>query len=103
MGSGKSKPKAAPSDASVSTPTPTRGNVVKVIEKNTPLAPPPHPDSGGKGGAKSAATTSARETGDTALLFEAFRQVPYQRSRRACASRARPRSLPGGVRAFVNA
>ncbi|MGB1595648.1 MAG: hypothetical protein ACPIOQ_23005 [Promethearchaeia archaeon] len=95
MGSGRSRPaKGAPEVVVGSAQsTPNRGqNASRIIEKNaattSPAAVTPTPGDAGRSGAKNAAWPSAREAGDAALLFDAFRQVPSPPL--ACASAARP-------------
>jgi len=75
MGSGKSKP-TAKAPAAASTSTPSRGQTVaQVIEHKQVVLPAP--DSGGKQSfvSRNSPAPAAREAGDTALLFESFRQV----------------------------
>lgn len=75
MGSGKSKPKNLPPDAAAQS-THNRGqNVAKVMEKNAPSATPPTDPARSSVTSKNLPAPAAREAGDTALVFEAFRQV----------------------------
>ena len=81
MGSGKSKAKGPQDSGTHSTPNRGQGSS-KAVENAAAGAVPP--DSGAKSSLRSSPAPAGREAADTALLFDAFRQVCARCLREIC-------------------